>query len=277
VSTELFVLDDLDDPPLVPITLSVQTGGYQSEGELIEQTEPSLEGGLPALRLVEEVEIGRRLVYIVGLDGSLPTEGSPNRYLLAMTTFGDSTFHRDRAALDAMFERFLPQDPYVNDQAAVAQAEDLFTETLTCVGAELRFEVSYPETWFTNQATPEVPACTWFGPAELTAGTATRPPDNAVITLRLYQGGVGLNAVNIFSESLNVGGRPASRMEGYPGPPPPPLPDGSILAYGFLVEFGDTLGGGPNLLASTDSSVNFDYEVAKELLDRIMASLTSVD
>jgi hypothetical protein len=277
VNTEPFALDDMDDPPLVPITLSVQTGSYQSDGNLIDRSEPSLEGGLPALRLVEEDANGRRLVYIVGLDGSLPEEGSPNRYVLAMTMLGNSTYQRDSAALDAMFERFVPQDPYLHDQAAAAQADTLLADTRTCMNPELRFEVEYPATWFTNLATSELPVCTWFGPTELSAGDATQPPANAVIAMRVYQGGVSLNAVNVLIESRNVGGRPARRTEGYPGPPPPPMPDTSLLAYGFLVEFGDTLGGGPNLLASTDSSVNYDYEVAKELLDRIMESLTLVD
>lgn len=277
VSTQPFVLNDVNDRPSVPITLSVRTGGYRSDGDLIERTEPSLEGGLPALRLVERVENGPRLVYIVGLDGSLPAEGSPNRYLLAMTMFGYPTYGQDRAALDSMFERFFPQDRYVHDQAAAAQADGLFAETRTCMNAELRFEVAYPASWFTNPATPEVPACMWFGPTELPAASATERPSEAVIGMRVYRGGVGLNAVSFFIESRNVGGRPAQLTEGYPGPPPPPEPDTSLRAYGFLVMFGDTIGGGPNLLASTDSSVSFDYQVAKEVLDRMMASLTLVE
>jgi hypothetical protein len=276
VSTELFVAD-LDDPPSVPITLSVETGDYRSTGILIQRTEPSIEGGLPALRMTERVENGLRLVYVVGLDGSLPSEGNPDRYLLAMTMFGDATYERDRAALDEMITRFvLPQDRYIHNQAAAAQAESLFAQTMTCMNPELQFEVDYPATWFTNPVTPELPACTWFGPTELPAANATERPDNTVIAMRVYPGGVSLNAVDFFFESRNVGGRPARLTEGYPGPPPPPEPDTSLRAYGFLVEFGDGLRG-PNLVAATDSSVNFDYDVAKEILDRMMASLTLVD
>jgi hypothetical protein len=228
--------------------------------------------------MTERVENGLRLVYVVGLDGSLPSEGNPDRYLMAMTMFGDATYERDRAALDEMITRFvLPQDRYIRNEAAAAQAEGLFARTLTCTNAELQLEVEYPATWFTNPVTPELPACTWFGPTELPAGNPFERPDNAVISMWVYHGGVSLNAADFFFESRNVGGRPARLTEGHPGPPPPPPPDTSLRAYGFLVLFGDNLGGGPNLVAATDSSVNFDYAVAKEILDRMMASLTLVD
>lgn len=275
VSTEPFVLNDMDDPPLVPITLSVQTGGYRSDGDLIERTRPSLEGGLPALRLVEEVANGPRLVYIVGLDGSLPAEGSPNRYLLAMTMLGYPTYQRDRAALDGMFERFLPQDPYVHDQAAAAEAERLFAQTRTCINTELNFEIEYPATWFTNSVTPEVPACTWFGPTELPAAGLDARPGNAVIEMRVHPGGIGVNSSSFLIESRNVGGLPALLSEGYGGLPWDP--DTTLHTYDYLMTFGETFGGGPNLVANTHNSVNFDYEVAKELLDRVIASLTLVD
>jgi hypothetical protein len=274
VSTQEFVLNDLDDPPSVPITLSIETGDYESRGEVIERTERSLEGGLPALRLIERVENGLRLVYVVGLDGSLPSEGSPVSYLLAMTTFGDPTYDRDSAALDEMLNRFtIRQDPYVHDAAAAAEAESLFAQTLTCVNAELRFEVAYPANWFTNPVTPELPACTWFGPTQIPEGNPYERPEDVVISMTVYEGGVAGGA-SFFFESRNVGGRPARLTEEYGGFQWEP--DTTVHIYRYLVEFGEFVSG-TNLVAATDTTVGFDYSVAKEVLDRMMASLTLVD
>lgn len=279
VSTEQFVVNDLDDPPSVPITLSVETGAYQSTGTLIERSEPTIgtiEGGLPALRLVEAVENGRRLVYVIGLDGSLPSEGSPDRYLLAMTMFGDSTYGRDSAALDEMFARFgIPQDPYVHDEAAAAQADSLFAQTLTCTKTDLNFDVDYPATWFTNPVTPELAPCSWFGPSEFVAADPNNPPDNAVVTMTVFHGGVAVNAYSFYFDSRNVGSRPSILTEGYGGLPWEP--DTNLHTYDYRVAFGDNYVSGPNLVATTDTAVNFDYEVAKEVLDRMMASLTLID
>ncbi|HYN50796.1 MAG TPA: hypothetical protein VES62_07705 [Thermoleophilaceae bacterium] len=275
VSMQQFAATDAGNLPPVPITLSVQTGDYEPGGEVIERSELSLEE-LPALRFVVAAENGRRLVYVVGLEVTLPSEGNPDRYLVAMTMFGDATFERDRDALDQMVERFvLAQDPYVHDAAAVAQADSLFAETLTCRNAELGFEVDYPATWFTNPAAPESPACTWFGPSEVPSADPSTRPDSAVIGMRVYSGGVGVNSSSFLYETRNVGGLPARLTEGFGGVPWDPDP--TLHTYDYLVEFGDHLASGPNLVATTDTSVSFDYDVAKEVLDRMMASLTLVD
>lgn len=274
VSTELFALNDLDDPPSVPITLSVKTGAYHTIGTLIERSEPTIEGGLPALRLEERDENGTRLVYVVGLDGSLPAEGSANRYLLATTMFGDSTYQRDSAALDEMITRFvIPQDRYVHDEAAAAQAASLFAQTLTCTNTELKFEVAYPATWFTNPVTPDLPTCTWFGPNQIPEGNPFKRPEDVVVSMWVYQGGV-VGGSSFFFESRNVGGRPARLTEEYGGFQWDP--DTTVHIYSYLVEFGEFVSG-PNLVAATDTTVGFDYSVAKEVLDRMMASLTLVD
>jgi hypothetical protein len=93
--------------------------------------------------------------------------------------------------------------------------------------------------------------------------------------MRVHQGGIGVNSSSFLIENRNVGGLPARLSEGYGGLPWDP--DTTLHTYDYLMTFGETFGGGPNLVATTDNSVSFDYEVAKELLDRIMASLTLVD
>lgn len=275
VSTEQFVLRDMDDPPAAPITLRVEAGDYVSAADEVERTERLVGfAAVPALRIVERAENGQRLVYVVALDGSLPWAGNPGRYLLAMTNFGDATFDRDRATLDEMFTRFGLQDPYVHDTAAAAEAQSLFVETQTCTNGELRFVVEYPARWFTNPVTPELPACTWFGPTEFTASNPTERPANLVVWMRVLHSAFGTTEPGFFFQSQNVGGRLAERTERYAGTPPEP--DTTFRTYQFLVRFGETTTG-PNLIASTDTSADLDYNIAKEVLDRMMASLALID
>jgi hypothetical protein len=269
VSTEPFEVISLENPPTVPIRLTVETGDLITRGEVVERTELTL-AGLPALRLVVDEENGSRLVYVVGLDGSLPSEGNPDRFLLATTMYGDSSFERDSAALDEMLGRFLGQEPFTHNPVASSEADRLFSETKTCTNAEAQFQVAFPATWFTNEVTAELPACTWFGTTELSAAEPTQPPEHAVIGFRIFSGALASVEPGFAYENLNVGGRPAERTERYGGTPPEP--DFSFRTYQYLIQFGEFLSG-PNLVAWTDTTMAPDYDLAKAVLDRIMASL----
>jgi hypothetical protein len=275
VSPEQFILRDVDDPPSVPITLTVASGEYVPTAEEIERTELSIGyGSVPALRIVERADNGQRLVYVVALDGSTPWAGVPGRYVVAMTTFGDATFDRDRAALEEMFTRFSLQDPYLHNSEAAALAQSLFAETRICTNGELAFRLQYPATWFTNPVSPGLPACTWFGPTEFSAGDPSSRPENMVVLMMILDGGFGTSEPGFFYENVGVGGLPAERTERYAGTPPEP--DTTFRTYQFFVRFEETISG-TNLIATTDTAANSDYSVAKEVLDRMMASITLID
>lgn len=269
VSTEPFVLTDLQDSPSVAIRVAVEAGEFGTTDEVLERTELTL-AELPALRLVIRADEGRRLAYVVGLDGALPSEGSPGRYLFATTNYGDSTFERDSVALDEMLSRFIPWEPFADNPEASAAADALFEDTKTCSNPAGPFEILYPAAWFTNPVTADAPACTFFGPAEIVPGEPDQPPTGAVIGLRIFPGSVATFEPTFAYETLNVGGRPAERTERHAGTIE--APDYSRRTYQYVVQFGEDL----SLIAGTNDGMAADYDLAKEVLDRMMASLRLV-
>ena len=105
-SVETVEIADPSDPPSVPIRLDVATGdfGFASE-EVVDRTELTI-AGLPALRLLTEGPNGSGLTYVVGLDGTLPSENNPDRFLFITTRYGNETFARDSAALKEIVSQF---------------------------------------------------------------------------------------------------------------------------------------------------------------------------
>lgn len=270
VGTEPFDATSLDNAPTVPIRLTVETGDFGTTGDILERTELTI-ADLPALRLVVNAENGRRLVYLVGLDGSLPSEGTPGRFVFATTMAGNPSFERDSAALDEMFSRFLRQEPFIENPEAAAAAAALFASTKTCANLEGQFQIEYPATWLANPVSMDAPACTWFGPAELlSAGPATEP-ENAVVNILVFPGGVGSFEPGFAYETLSVGGRPAERVERNAGTPPEP--DLSVRSYLYVIQLGGERPVGPTVVAMTKSSITDDYDLAKEVLDLMMQSL----
>jgi hypothetical protein len=268
VSTEPFEVRSLDNAPAVPIRLTVETGDFAITGNVLERSELTI-ADLPALRLVINAESGRRLVYIVGLDGSLPFEGNPGRFVFATTLYGNPSFERDSAALDEMFSRFHGQEPFKDNPEAVAAAA-LFASTKTCANLDGQFQIAFPATWFTNPVSEDAPACTWFGPAELLPAGMATGPENAVVSVIVFPGGVGSFEPGFAYETLNVGGRPAERVERHAGTPPEP--DLSVRSYLYIIQLGDVRSVA-TVVAMTRSSITDDYDLAKAVLDLMMESL----
>ena len=105
-SVDTVEIADANDPPNVPIRLSVATGDVGFAGEdVVDRGELTI-AGLPALRFLTKGLNGLHLTYVIGLDGTLPFENSPDRFLLITTTSGDETFERDSAALEELAGQF---------------------------------------------------------------------------------------------------------------------------------------------------------------------------
>ncbi len=105
-SVDTVEIADANDPPNVPIRLSVATGDVGFAGEdVVDRGELTI-AGLPALRFLTKGLNGLHLAYVIGLDGTLPFENSPDRFLLIATTSGDETFERDSAALEELVSQF---------------------------------------------------------------------------------------------------------------------------------------------------------------------------
>lgn len=105
-SVETVEIADPSDLPSVPIRLKVATGDFGFAGEeVVNRTELTI-AELPALRFLAKGPNGSRLTYVIGLDGTLPSENSPDRFLLITTMYGDETFERDSAALEEIVNQF---------------------------------------------------------------------------------------------------------------------------------------------------------------------------
>lgn len=105
-SVETVEIADPNDLPNVPIRLKVATGdvGFAGE-EVVDRIELTI-ADLPALRFLTEGPNGPRLTYVIGLDGTLPLENNPDRFLLITTLSGDETFERDMSALEKIISQF---------------------------------------------------------------------------------------------------------------------------------------------------------------------------
>lgn len=78
-----------------------------TEEVVVEERDLAVDG-LPAKRILTQYEpFGNRLHYIIGIDGSMPSETSDVRYIWIMTRYGDPTFARDSEAVDEIAGGFM--------------------------------------------------------------------------------------------------------------------------------------------------------------------------
>jgi hypothetical protein len=140
---EPFELIDPDAPPDVPVRLGLLDGGDFgfTDADIVERTELRI-AGLPAERLVAEGVDGRSLVYIIGLDGSLPSETNEGRFIY-LTTAGDgATFDRDNAAVEAMVASFETDSPAAREVVLGYGARlELGADTAIRDGPSLAFSI----------------------------------------------------------------------------------------------------------------------------------------
>jgi hypothetical protein len=140
-SPESFALTDPNVLPDVPIILSVLPNGdfgFTFE-EIVERSELTI-AGLPALRFVTDTAPGRGLTYVIGLDGSLPSEGNEGRLLIARTLAHHDAFDRDSAALDEIIAGFepIPGPAASCDEWEATASDDVVLLYFPCDGGEPR-------------------------------------------------------------------------------------------------------------------------------------------
>jgi hypothetical protein len=178
------------------------------------------------------------------------------------------------------FEMTPPSAPGLAETAA-AQAENLFAAPDTCTNPVAGYTVTYPDDWYTNTAIGSWPACSWFSPTFYEVDDPEVVPDEIAIVLTYEpdSGPFGVLSVALSSEAVEVGGRPARRVE-YIGVGGGFIDIGSFL-YQYRVwmdgqepqegETGDTLSANASWAIHDDPA---EYRLATAVLDRIMASLT---
>jgi hypothetical protein len=150
------------------------------------------------------------------------------------------------------------------------EADALFAEVDTCHQPG-GYTVEFPESWYTNTAIADVPACSWFSPTFFEVQDPAQVPKEIVIALGTFEGGVGSVFPPISSESVVIGGRKGYRIEdGYTGATGQLPTDPFVYRYGAWLD-DDYLG--LKFMASTSSERGADYLLNEALLDRMVASI----
>ena len=188
------------------------------------------------------------------------------------TSEGEPDYLLHKAVLDRIVGTLEFRD-FEKEAAANAMADSLFVETDTCTNPEAGYTVSYPDDWYTNTEIGQTPACSWFTPHFFeTAGEA---PDEIWITIGVIESAFGyVGTTQVFSnDAVMVGGQTMRRVEFNPDPNGRPR----HRAFHYIADLGERPGTGPTFVAGTDIDWADDYELAKAVLDRIMASLEFTD
>jgi hypothetical protein len=161
--------------------------------------------------------------------------------------------------------------PQPTSEAAIAEAAamaaSLFADPDTCANPTDGYTLSFPDAWYTNTATGDVPACSWFTPEFFEVAAAGEPPEEIWISISVFDGQTGYTSLTeiYLNEQLEVDGRTAYRVEYNPNATTNP----DFRGYHYVIPLGDN---GPTLSAGTSTDSAEDYLLAKAVLDRIMAS-----
>lgn len=161
--------------------------------------------------------------------------------------------------------------PQPTSEAAVAEAaamaEALFAQPDECANPTDGYTLTFPDAWYTNTATGEVPACSWFTPEFFEVTAPGVPPEEIWVVVTVVDGVVGYTSLTeiFLYEQVQIGGRPASRVEYNPNV----MADPDYRGYQYVVPLGEN---GPTLAAGTDTDRADSYLLARAVLDRIMAS-----
>lgn len=151
-----------------------------------------------------------------------------------------------------------------------AEADELFSRPDTCINPVDGYSVSFPDDWYTNTETGDVPACSWFTPDFFEVIQPGETADDIWISMGVIDGAIGYTGITQIysSEGVAIDGVRATRVESNPNPNEDP----AYRRYWYVIPL-STEGVGPTFVASTDTDWADDYELARAVLDRIMASL----
>lgn len=151
-----------------------------------------------------------------------------------------------------------------------AEADALFIGADSCTNPEAGYTVSYPDSWYTNTALENVPACSWFSPTYYELNDSGDRPEEIAIEIRTLEGAIGFIWVDLYSEQLTLDGFDARRAE--TGRTKEAETPTDSYQYDYLVLL-DAESEGRKLWAFTGTDYGGEYELNKAVFDRIMASL----
>lgn len=153
---------------------------------------------------------------------------------------------------------------------ASAAADDLFSRPDRCTNPVGGYSVTFPDDWYRNTEIGDTPACSWFTPEYFEVDESGQALDEIWIGLGIIDGAIGYTGITQIysSEEITIDGVNATRVESNPNPNEDP----AYRRYWYVVPL-DSEGVGPTFVAQTDTDSADDYELARAVLDRIMASL----
>lgn len=151
------------------------------------------------------------------------------------------------------------------------EADELFSRTDTCANPEIGYTVTFPDDWYTNTAIGAQAACAWFTPDFFEVDLPGEVPEEIWINIGRIEGIWGYNMLTPTesSDELEIDGYAGHRAE-YRTLDSIDDTNTDDLTYHYVVPLDND---GPTLIASTDIGRADDYELAKAVLDRIMASM----
>lgn len=273
-ATEPFAITDPTVLPDAPIVLSVLPNGDFgfTDEEIVEGSDLTI-GGLPAQRFVTDTAPGRGLTYVIGLDGSLPSETNEGRLLISRTLAHHDSYERDSAALDEIFAGFEP----TRTPSPAAEA----IQVVTCEHPSGAYEVVLPDGWWTNPDFEDdelgaIDACRFFAPSEfvVTSGDRDNPvPEGVAISIDYLEDScVGYINPILSSDETTVDGFPGTVSElafGKEETNPP-------HHYEYVVDLvpgAECESGGRHIYAFTTRDFAGDYEENKATLDQLMEAI----
>lgn len=150
-------------------------------------------------------------------------------------------------------------------------ADALFSRPDTCTNPVLGYTVAFPDDWYTNTAIGEQAACSWFTPEYFEVDVPGETPEQIWISIGLIEGIFGYNMLTPTEsgDEVEIDGYDGHRAE-YRRLDDINDTDSDDLRYHYVVPLETT---GPTLIAGTDVGRADDYELAKAVLDRMMASM----
>ena len=151
------------------------------------------------------------------------------------------------------------------------EADALFRRPDTCTNPEIGYTVTFPDDWYTNTAIGQQAPCSWFTPDFFEVDVAGEMPEEIWIGIGLVKGIIGYNMLSPTEAGDEV------EIDGYAGHwaefrllDDINDTDSDDLNYHYVVPINRE---GPTLVAATDVDMADDYELAKAVLDRMMASM----
>ena len=150
------------------------------------------------------------------------------------------------------------------------EADELFSRLDTCTNVQDGYSLTFPDDWYTNTETGDVPACSWFTPQFFEVAQPGEARDDIWITMSVIDGAVGyIGTTEVYSdERVTIDGLQARRVEFNPNPNGQP----DYRSYHYVIQI-DAAIEGPTFVAATDTNAAADYALARAVLDRLMAAL----